>query len=289
MLIPSASNVEVTPAMLGILWGIAHELDRTHVPQNLEDAVWLEIPSKRLRNPDGKSDNQWLRVVLDRLMGLKLGGEYRGNPWGAVVLAEWEIKERGALTRLLIPPAAVQAIRAPQTFAKIEITAAYKLTGHARRLYAALADKKRMQQSYWEYSLEELQSPAVFDLNGKYSKWYDFSRYVLTPVLSEINDFGTVQVKATPRKVGRSVRSVRFDWEWKSLDAARVTDEENSKHSSARHKVSDGTAPPLTDEEARKAKAARDQDEFKRWQETNAGGYSDFLTWKKSKPLISET
>ena len=46
-----------------------------------------------------------------------------------------------------------------------------------------------MGQKHWEYSLDELQGGSVFDLNGKYSKWYDFSRYVLTPALEEVNDF----------------------------------------------------------------------------------------------------
>ena len=244
MLIPSASNVEITPAMLGVIWGIAHELDRRRVPDNVTDALWLEIPAKRLRNPDGKSDNQWLKVCLDRLMGVKLGGEYRGDEWGAVILAEWSLTEGGTMARLLVPPAAINAIRAPKTFAKIEITAAYKLKGHARRLYAALADKKHQSRKMWhEYPLDELQ--GIFDLRGKYAKWYDFSRYVLSPALDEINDFGTVDVKATPQKVGRSVRGVRFDWKWKTLDDARVTDEENERHGKARHKTSDGTAPPL--------------------------------------------
>jgi len=243
MLIPSASNVEITPAMLGVLWGIAHELDRLRIPENYADAKWLELPAKQLRNPEGKTDNHWLKVCLDRLLGVKLGGEYRGDEWGAVILAQWELVEGGTVARLLVPPAAIQAIRAPKTFAKIEITAAYRLKGHARRLYAALADKKHMGQKWWEYPLDELQH--LFQLEGKYSKWYDFSRYVLTPALIEINDFGTVTVKATPKKIGRSVRSVRFDWSWKKLDDARVTDEENERHKSARHKTSDGTAPPL--------------------------------------------
>ena len=281
MLIPSASNVEITPAMLGVLWGIAHELDRRRISEHVKDAVWLEIPSKRLRNPDGKSDNQWLKACLDRLMGVKLGGQYRGDEWGAVVLAEWEIKEGGTVTRLLIPPSAVHAIRAPKTFAKIEITAAYKLKGHARRLYAALADKKHMGQKYWEYSLDELQGSSVFDLNGKYSKWYDFSRYVLTPALEEVNDFGTVEVTATPKKIGRSVRSVRFDWQWKTLDDARVTDEENQRHGSARHKTSDGSAPPLTDAEAeRQAQITADRDAFKAWQAENGGTMLDYMKAK---------
>ena len=229
--------------MLAVLWGVAHELDRLRVPENTPDAKWLEIPTKQLRDPQGRSDNHWLKTCLDRLMGVKLEGEYRGDEWGAVILAQWELREGGTVARLLVPPAAIQAIRAPKTFAKIEITAAYRLKGHARRLYAALADKKHMGQKWWEYPLDELQH--LFQLEGKYSKWYDFSRYVLIPALVEINDFGTVTVKATPKKIGRSVRSVRFDWSWKKLDDARVTDEENERHKSARHKTSDGTAPPL--------------------------------------------
>ena len=243
MLIPSASNVEITPAMLAVLWGVAHELDRLRVSENTPDAKWLEIPTKQLRDPQGRNDNHWLKTCLDRLMGVKLEGEYRGDEWGAVILAQWELREGGTVARLLVPPAAIKAIRAPKTFAKIEITAAYRLKGHARRLYAALADKKHMGQRWWEFPLDELQH--LFQLEGKYSKWYDFSRYVLTPALVEINDFGTVTVKATPKKIGRSVRSVRFDWSWKTLDDARVTDEENERHKTARHKASDGTAPPL--------------------------------------------
>lgn len=281
MLIPSASNVEITPAMLGVLWGLAHELDRLRVPENYGEAKWLEIPSKRLRNPDGKTDNHWLKVCLDRLMGVKLGGEYRGDEWGAVVLAQWELIEGGSVTRLLVPPAAISAIRAPKTFAKIEITAAYRLKGHARRLYAALADKKHMGQRHWEYPLGELQ--ALFNLQGKYQKWYDFSRYVLSPALEEINDFGTVDVTATPQKAGRSVRSVRFDWKWKNLDSARVTDEENARHGSARRKPpSDGSAPPLTDEAKRSAELAADRTAFDKWQAENGGTYGQFLDWKKT-------
>jgi len=281
MLIPSASNVEITPAMLGVLWGIAHELDRLRVPDNYSDAKWLEIPSKKLRNPDGKSDNQWLKICLDRLTGVKLGGEYRGDEWGAVILAQWELVEGGAVTRLLVPPAAISAIRAPKTFAKIEITAAYRLKGHARRLYAALADKKHMGQRHWEYPLEELQS--LFNLQGKYEKWYDFSRYVLMPALVEINDFGTVDVTATPQKVGRSIRSVRFDWKWKNLDAARVTDEENDRHGSARRKSGDGSAPPLTDAESkRQAQITADRYAWKAWEAENGGSYGQYLDWKKA-------
>lgn len=234
LLIPSAENAQLTPAMLAALWGIADELDRKGIPAKVENSVWLKIPAKRLRAPDGRDDNFWLRECLDRLTSVKLKGEYRGDPWGAVVLAEWRLSEGGSLAHLLIPPAAIEAIRAPKTFAKIEITAAYKLGGHARRLYAVLADKKRMGRPYWTFSLDELRS--IFDVSNRYPKWYDFRRYVLLPALDEVNDYGTVSVSMTPEKSGRSIVGVRFDWDWKSLDEARETAEENERHGSARRR-----------------------------------------------------
>ena len=71
---------------------------------------------------------------------------------------------------------------------------------------------------------------------------------MLTPALTEVNDYGTVIVTMTTRKKGKSIDTVRFDWSWKSLAEARVTDEENDRHAAARHKSSDGSAPPLTNE-----------------------------------------
>lgn len=246
MLIPSATNVAITPAMLAALWGVADELDRRRISSATQDAVWLEIPSKRLRDPDGRTDNFWLRECLDRLTGIQLKGEYRGDPWGAVVLAEWHLTQGGSMCRLLIPPAAIRAIRAPETFAKIEITAAYKLKGHARRLYAALADKKRMGKPYWTFTLDELRQ--IFDCADKYPKWAKFSAHVLLPALDEINDYGTVSVQITPEKSGRAIIGVRFDWQWKTIDEARETDEENDKPAIARRKPDlPRDAPPLTD------------------------------------------
>ena len=245
MLIPSAANVAITPAMLAVLWGMADELDRRRVSAATTDALWLEMPSKRLRDPDGRNDNFWLRECLDRLMGVQLRGEYRGDPWGAVIVAEYHLTQGGTMCRILVTPAAVRAIRAPETFAKIELTAAYKLKGHARRLYAALADKKRMGNPYWSYQLPDLR--AIFDADTKYPKWHDFNRYVLTPAIAEINDYGTVELKAAPIKEGRGIVGVRFDWTWKSLDEARETAEENERHGDARRKTSTADAPPLTD------------------------------------------
>lgn len=280
MLIPSAVNVEITPAMLAVLWGVAHELDRLRIPENYGEAKWLEIPTSKLRNPDGRNDNVWLKTCFERLMGMKLEGEYRGTQWGAVILAQWELAQGGSLARLLVPPAAIAAIRAPNTFAKIEITAAYRLKGHARRLYAALADKKRQSQKHFhEYSLDELRT--LFNMGKKYPRWADFQRYVLNPALDEINDYGTVKVSVKPIKQARSIVGVRFDWNWKSLDDARVTDEENDRHGSARRKSSDGSAPPLTDAEAsRQAKIMADRNAFKAWQTKNGGGMVEYLAYK---------
>ena len=180
-------------------------------------------------------------------MGLNLSGEYRGDEWGAVVVAQWEFAQGGSVTRLLIPPAAIAAIRAPKTFAKIEITAAYRMKGHSRRLYAALADKKNLKhQTWWEYDLPELR--AVMDAVDKYPRWVDFSRYVLIPAVGEINDFGTVDLKTTIRKRGRSVSGVRFDWKWKDIREAERTDSENNRHSDARRKKQiNNSAPPLSE------------------------------------------
>lgn len=279
MLIPSAENAEITPAMLATLWGIADELDRQRIPATVTDAVWLTIPSQRLRDPEGRSDNFWLAKCLDRLNGLKLRGEYRGDPWGAVILAEWHITQGGSVVRVLIPPAAVAAIQSPKTFAKIEITAAYRLKGHARRLYAALADKKRMGKPFWIYDLDELR--GIFDAEGQYPRWADLRRYVLLPALDEINDYGTVTLTMTPEKLGRSIVGVRFDWQWKTLDAARVTDEENDQPKGARHMDrTQSDAPPLSpavpseedDADRRREEVEADRAAYRAWKEANPRG-----------------
>ena len=236
--------------MVTALWVIADEVDRLRIPATVKDAVWLEIPTIDLRGTNGRNDNVWLRECLRRLTGLQIGGEYRSNPWGAVIVAEWHILQGGSTCKLLIPPAGIQALRTPETFAKIETHAAYRLEGPARRLYAALADKKRLGQPHWTYSLDELRT--VLGVEGKrtYNRWAAFKRSVITPALEQINDYGTVTVKMTPEKLGRAVNKVRFDWRWKTIDEARETDEENERPGVARHQ--DKTirdASPLIPEE----------------------------------------
>jgi hypothetical protein len=234
--------------MVTALWVISDHIDRKGIKSSADDAVWLEMPAVALRGEGGRDDNVWLRECLDRLTGVKINGDFKGNPWGAVILAEWRIIQGGSLVRLLVPPAAVNVLRAPETFAKVEAFAAYKLDGHARRLYAALADKKRMEKKFWQFGLAELRSLLAVENRTSYDRWNNFRQWVLDPAIAQINDFGTVKVTMTPEKVGRSVAAVRFDWTWKTIDEARETDEENDRPDVARRKSElERSAPPLTD------------------------------------------
>ena len=237
--------------MVAALWEVANALDVARIPAKIDNAVWLEIPTGQLRGPEGRSDNTNLRQWLERLTGLKLQGEYRGDPWGAVIVAEWHIEKKGTLARILVPPAAVMALRSSDTFAKIEAAAAHQLPGHARRLYALLADKKRLGKPEWTFDLSELRALLGVADRKTYARWDSFRSWVLAPAVDAINDYGTVTVTMEPIKRGRAIHAVRFSWAWKSLDDAQLTVEENERHSVARRKDTPITpaAPPLVEPE----------------------------------------
>lgn len=221
-------------------------LDEERTPANVPNAVWLTIPTARLRGPDARQDNVWLRECLDRMTGLKLSGQHRGDEWGAVVVAEWHITEGGSKARILIPPAGVHALRSPGNFVKIETTAAHRLPPHARRLYALLADRKRQREPYAQWSMDSLRGLLGVADKRAYDRWNNFRARVLDPALEAINDFGTVTVKMTTIKSGRSVAAVRFDWKWKDPHEAAETAVENERHSSARRKDQEAAdAPPM--------------------------------------------
>ena len=224
---PRASDA-LAPAMLSALWEIAAVLDEKRTPATVPNSVWLEIPTQRLRGEGSRDDNHWLRQCLRRLTKIELSGEYRNEPWGAVMVAEWHIVRGGTLARILVPPAAIQALRTPETFARVESSAAHSLSGHAMRLYAVLADKRRLSRPTWTFELDELRALLVPDKRA-YKVWSAFHRTVLLPAISAINDYGTVAVKMAPQKLGRSINAVRFDWRWRSVDDVRATDEENSR------------------------------------------------------------
>jgi hypothetical protein len=240
------SEKALTPAMVATVWEIAGALDDARVPAEVPNSVWLEIPTARLRGEGARADNVWLRECLERLTGVKLSGEHRGEPWGAVVLAEWRIEQGGSLARLLIPPAGVHALRAPANFTKIEAHAAHRLSGHAKRLYALLADKKRLGRPSWRFTVDELRALMGVDAQKSYDRWSDLRARVLDPAVEAINAYGTVTVRMTPEKLGRAVRAVRFDWAWKDPHAAAETAREGERHSRAQSKAQDADdAPPM--------------------------------------------
>lgn len=288
MLIPAAKSMRLKPSQVNIIWEIAHELDRRRVSENVTDAVWLKIASKRMRNPKGRDDNHHLKKCLNELVGLQLEGEHKGEAWGAALIAEFHIKEGGSLVELLIPPAGVKAVLAPHTFAKIESEAKFRLDGAPKLLYAALADKKHLGRPYWTFALDDLRDTLY--LRDRYPRWVDFNRYVLQPAIQKIHEFGTVKIKPTPQKEGRSIVAVRFDWEWKSLDEAMETAEKNEKHSSSRGKTSDGSASPLTDvatdddqeaAEGHRAQVEADRAAFREWLKENPNG--NFMQYIEAK------
>lgn len=243
------SEQQLTPAMVAAVWEIANALDHQRIPANVPNAVWLDVQTAHLRGEGGRSDNVWLRECLDRLLGVKISGEHKGDPWGAVVLAEWRIIQGGTVARLLIPPAGVHALRSPQTFTKIETQAAHRLSGHARRLYALLADKKRLGRPHWTFPLSELRSLLGVDDKTSYQRWNNLRQWVIDPALEAINDFGTVSVRMTPEKIGRSVNAIRFDWQWKDPHEASETASENERHSAARRQAqASKDAPPMIEE-----------------------------------------
>jgi hypothetical protein len=247
----------LTPAMTSVVWELASALDASRTPANVPNAVWLELPSAQLRGEGARADNVWLRECLDRLTGIKISGEWRGDPWGAVLVAQWELKEGGSMVRVLIPPAGVHALRSPQNFAKIEARAAHSLTGHGRQLYLLLADKKRLGRPSWSFTVDELR--ALMGVNGKgsYDRWNNFRARVLDPAVQQVNDYGTVDVKMDLEKRGRSIHGVTFRWKWKDPHDAADLDVENERHSAARRKIQQGTdAPPLTGTDAPQADPA---------------------------------
>ena len=262
-LISPRTTHPLTPAMLAAVWEIASVLDEQRIPLQVDDPVWLEIPSKRLRGPGAQPDNRWLRECLKRLREMTFTGEHRGNAWGAGIIGEWEIVQGGTVTRVSIPTAAVRLLHSRETFARIETYAAHRLSAHARRLYAILADKKRMGRPSWTFQLAELKALLGVDNRRSYDRWSNFRQWVLEPAVAAINAFGTVQVTMRPQKSGRAVEAVRFDWRWKTPDEARMTTEESERVHPFAEQPAVGSAPPLLPER----RAERELNERKWWDE----------------------
>jgi len=248
-LISIQTKVPMSPAMRTVIWEIGAAIDEARVKPGRGEPVWLSIPTNRLRGEQARDDNAHLKVTLDRLTGVYLAGEHKGDEWGAVLLAEWHLEQGGSMAHLFIPPAAVAAIQSPKTFAKIESRAAHSLTGHGRQLYVLLADKKNMHQKHWAFTVDELRSLMGCEEKKAYQVWHQFNRRVIQPALEQVNDFGTVSVKMTTKRLGRAVQWIRFDWRWKAPHEAMETTVENERHSRARRKTQDTSdAPPILED-----------------------------------------
>ena len=59
------SDKPLTPAMVSAIWELASALDAARIPAEVDNSVWLEVPSRLLRGEDGRSDNVWLRECLE--------------------------------------------------------------------------------------------------------------------------------------------------------------------------------------------------------------------------------
>lgn len=249
-LLTEVGAVALTPAQRAAVWEIAAVLDERRVPAPADpttgDAVWIEVAAARLRGAWGRDDNVWLRELLRRLEGVRFGGKAGSDAWGGVLLAQWKITDGGRVVRLLLPPAGLAALRAPETFAKIDAEAAHRLPPHARTLYGLLADKQRQRVKRWPVELAELK--ALLGVAGRYDgRFDDFRRRVLEPSTAAINDFGVIRLSYEVERMGRRVDGVVFTWEAKGLDEAAETARENGRHSAARGKCAprEPDAPPL--------------------------------------------
>lgn len=242
-LLNAHTPVPLTAAQRAVVWEICALLDEQRAPAGPDDAVWLEAPTARLRGPGARSDNVWLRECLNRLLGVKFTGQDGDDPWGAVLLAEFKIQRD--IVRLMLPPSAIRALRAPQTFAKIDAETAHRLPPNARTLYGLIADKFRQNRPEWEVGLADLKG-ALGMANGRYERFTDFRKWVLDPSTEAINQFGVCRLSWEAVKLGRSVRSIRFRWSLKQLPEAEQTARENERHSTAQGKSQESTgAPPL--------------------------------------------
>ena len=284
LLNPFQNDKPLTPAMVLSLWVIADAVDKLKLSDGHDETVELTVPTSKLRGTEGRSDNAWLKVCLDRMTGLKINGTYRGQDWGAVILAEWRLEDGGAVARLFLPPSSIKSLRAGDTFAKIETHAAYRLQGHARTLYGALSDKKRMGNKYWVYELDELRYLMNVGEKKSYKRFNNFRQWVLNPALEQINDFGTVAVSMTPQKVGRTIVAVRFDWEWKSISEARETDEENERIRMARRKEEDERDLRPLSESLEDQSVLDDKAEYRGWLALHPKGtFQEFYDQKHGK------
>ena len=275
---------EITAAERAVAWEIATVLDerRQAAPGRDEtDMLMINVPTARLRGPEGRDDNQHLHRVLRRLARVQWADqEPDGRRYVVQLIAEAEINAAGDSVRLWLPPRAVRFLRSPSQFAKLDRAAAYSLPPNARTLYGLLKDRfaqpDKLKSRTAEYTLDEIK--GLLQLGGRYRDWSNFRKWVLEPSVKAINDTGALSITWEPVKHGRSVSAVCFTLRVKQPDEANQAESENARHSKARGKEQESAdAPPLVV-----------VDQARRWLEKQ--GPDKRIKWsKRAKDLGAES
>lgn len=245
--ISAVQGKKLTAGQRAAIWELAGFLDELKIPASHDDAVWITIPAQRLRGEEGRDDNVWLKELLDRMLGIKFHGTYNGDHWGACLIAEYRFEQGGSQVKILMPPTGLNAIRSPETFAKIDQKAIHLLKPHAQQLYGLLASKQWQDHKQWKVEIDDLK--AMMGISGKYNGRFDnFKDRVLVPAVKEVNNFGVISLQWEAEKLGRSFHWITFKWDLKNPREAKKTEHEGQRHSSARGKEqTSADAPPLTD------------------------------------------
>ena len=203
---PAARQAARTAA--AVLRTIAAVLDDRPAAALPRNPVWLEMSARRLAAAAGQGgqsssgaqlgmlrattgqDGAGLCDSLDRLTEIRIT-DSPASDRGATMLSEWRLEDRGETVRLLIPPAAAEALRSPDNQAQLEEAALRLLPRAARHLHAELRARSASGRGRREYGLDELR--AVLGAAGRYAAWRDLRRKALIPALAAVNGFGTVQ------------------------------------------------------------------------------------------------
>lgn len=246
----ASSGVQLTKAVETAFYAIAAELDRLHIPLPPPDSdrlTTITISTTRLKGANARDDNRHLKKVLFKLRAIELEGEKDGRIWGDGVIAGFEYEKYSSFITIKLTPKAVEMFRSAKTYAKVEANLIYSLDRNARKLYLLLADKARLNNLEWIYTLDDLRD-AMGLPESSYKRWDNFKNVVLSPSIKKINKTSPVIVDMEPLRVGKKYTAIRFFWKLKTQDEVVDTITEAGKHSKARFKKQqDASAPPITD------------------------------------------
>ena len=117
------SDKPLTPAMVSAIWELASALDAARIPAEVDNSVWLEVPSRLLRGEDGRNDNVWLRECL--MLPMKIIER-------VIIKVNFNRHSLSLRIRLFRPPGAADPKRNPHTTANT--LAAFRLATPPQQL-----------------------------------------------------------------------------------------------------------------------------------------------------------